>query len=81
VIQRLVLIALAFPMALRGEGAPTTAFQVWARVHMHAIAPTDENVASARDLAMFRAVTRGARVVAFRRAVSRWLRASRSATG
>lgn len=54
-----------FPIVLRGQGAPTTLFRAWARVHAHAIAPTDENVASTRDLATIRAVTGRARVVAF----------------
>jgi erythromycin esterase len=65
VIQRLALIALVFPIVLRGEGAPTAAFQAWARVHVHALGPTDQHLASKSDLATFRAVTRGARVVAF----------------
>ena len=63
-IQRLVFIVLVFPIVLRGQGAPTTLFQSWARDHVHAIAPTDEIDASTGELATIRAVTGSARVVA-----------------
>lgn len=61
----LVLLLLAFPIAVHGQNAPTQAFAQWARGHVHPIASVDEGAHGDADLQTLRNLIGGAQVVAF----------------
>jgi hypothetical protein len=61
----LVLLLLAFPIAVHGQNAPTQAFAQWARGHVHPIASVDEGAHGDADLQTLRNIIGGAQVVAF----------------
>jgi erythromycin esterase len=61
----LVLLSLAFPIALFGQNAPTQAFREWARDHAHPIASVDEDAHDDADLRALRNIIGDAHVVAF----------------
>jgi erythromycin esterase len=57
-------LLLAFPIAVRGQNAPTQAFGQWARDHVHPIASVEESPGDA-DLQPLPNIIGGAQVVAF----------------
>lgn len=61
----LVLLSLAFPLAVPGQNAPTQAFRQWARGHVHLIASVDDGARDDSDLRTFHNSIGDARVVAF----------------
>ncbi len=61
----LVLLSLAFPIAVHGQNAPTQAFRQWARGHVHPIASVVEGAHDDADLQALRNIIGGAHVVAF----------------
>jgi erythromycin esterase len=61
----LVLLSLAFPIALLGQNAPTQAFREWARDHAHPITSVDEGGHNDADLQCLSNIIGDAHVVAF----------------
>jgi erythromycin esterase len=61
----LVLLSLAFPIALLGQNVPTQAFREWARDHVHPITSVDEDAHDDADLQALSNIIGGAHVVAF----------------
>jgi erythromycin esterase len=61
----LVLLSLAFPIALLGQNAPTQAFREWARDHAHPIASVDGDTHDDADLQALRNIIGDAHMVAF----------------
>ena len=60
----LVLLLLAYPIAVHGQNAPTQAFGQWARDHVHPIASVEESYGDS-DLETLDSIIGGAQVVAF----------------
>src|SRR5262245_54845234 len=61
----LVLLSLAFPIAVHGQNAPTQAFGEWARDHVHPITSVEEGAHDDADLQTLSNIIGGAHVVAF----------------
>ncbi len=61
----LVLLSLAFPIAVHGQNAPAQAFREWARDHVHPITSVDADAQDDADLQVLRNIIGGAHVVAF----------------
>jgi erythromycin esterase len=61
----LVLLLLAFPIAVQGQNAPTQAFREWARDHVHPITSVNEGTHNDADLQTMSSIIGGAHVVAF----------------
>lgn len=60
----LVLLALALPVAVIGQNAPTQLFEEWARGHVHSIASVDEGARDDSDLEPVRKIIGNAQMVA-----------------
>jgi erythromycin esterase len=63
-LNYLVLMLLAFPIAVHGQNPPTPAFRQWARDHVHPIASLEESPDDA-DLQPLRNIIGDAHMVAF----------------
>jgi len=63
--NHLVLLSLAFPIAVHGQNAPAKAFREWARDHVHPITSVDEDAHDDADLQTLNNIIGGAHVVVF----------------
>ena len=61
----LVLLSLAFPIAVQGQNAPTQAFREWARDHVHPIWSVAEDTHDDTDMQTLSSIIGGAHVAAF----------------
>ncbi len=61
----LVVLLLAFPIAVQGQNAPTQAFREWARAHVHPIGSVTGDSHDDTDLQTLSSIVGGAHVVAF----------------